>query len=358
MKNKLYFLSQFSNSQGSGVGDYCFLLGEKLNLEYGIRSEIRSWSFSNPNWPTLLTPPSEKGILSLQFVPYSYGRRGLFFEFLKSLKKFQTSWDIHIMFHEIWIGYYPKAPIKHQLVGKIQKYLIKKLVNLPNVKIVQTSNEAYLSELSKICSVQYLPLFGNIHFSTDYTNINNDLSKIIQLKEKSKRPMFSFFGSIYENIEILERIKEIIDSFLDTSFNPIFISIGTLRSGSTFWNKIQKEFSHSANFIEIGEVSEEEVSIALQNSDFGLTTCNLEIIGKSGATMSMLEHGLPVILSETTSSKNLTLNKFYLDQLVFPETLKTELEKFKKNGHSIKKSPRSGIKETAKIFRESIIDYL
>ena len=74
--------------------------------------------------------------------------------------------------------------------------------------------------------------------------------------------------------------------------------------------------------------------------------------------MSMLEHGLPVILSETTSSKNLTLNKFYLDQLVFPETLKTELEKFKKNGHSIKKSPRSGIKETAKIFRESIIDYL
>ena len=56
---------------------------------------------------------------------------------------------------------------------------------------------------------------------------------------------------------------------------------------------ISKEWNFSLS--ETGELSTQSISIELQSCDLGLCTTPYDVLGKSGATAAMLEHGLPVI---------------------------------------------------------------
>jgi hypothetical protein len=276
---------------------------------------------------------------------------------LRELQQVQHFWDIHIMFHEIWIGDYRGAPLKQKLVGRIQKFLIKKLVSLPSVKAIHTSNEAYMDRLSNICDVQFLPLFGNISYLPDEIPVhdleNENLQKLL-LMDRSQTAFFSFFGSIYDNTETEKRIKNIIDHLTTKNYMPYFISIGSLRSGKDVWDKLNYQFKDRAEFIELGKLSEKEVSVTLHHSDFGITTTDLDIIGKSGATLAMLEHGLQVILTETESSNKVLLNDHFQDQLIYPKDIESAFTQFTKTGIPSKKPPHSGLEETAKIFLDSL----
>ena len=44
-----------------------------------------------------------------------------------------------------------------------------------------------------------------------------------------------------------------------------------------------------------GHLTSNFISHELQNCDFGVSTTPFDVIGKSGATAAMLEHGLPVL---------------------------------------------------------------
>jgi len=322
--NKIVILSQFDGHQNSGVGDFSKILCSFLNKRDKNKAEVRTWGYQKPKWKLLLGMNSiKRSVLSIQFVPYSFGNNGLFFQFLYALKKVQVRWDIHIVFHEIWIGDYQGSSLKEKIIGKIQKFLIKKLVNLNSVKKIHTTNEAYMERLSLFCNPEFLPLYGNVRvFKEKYplSDIENANLRKFLSKSKNETIHLCFFGSIYENKYIHIRIHEILAN-LKKGFNLNLVSVGFIREGLEVWNSIKKRFRHQITFTELGRLSEKEISLVLQKCDFGVTTTDLDIIGKSGTTIAMLEHGLPVFLTETKSSKNIIINEKYVKLLIHPQEI-------------------------------------
>ena len=65
--------------------------------------------------------------------------------------------------------------------------------------------------------------------------------------------------------------------------------------------------------IQTGELPSEKISLEFQEGHLGICTTPYDIIGKSGATAAMLEHGLPVLAfddGDTPKDKLFLLNKF------------------------------------------------
>ena len=52
---------------------------------------------------------------------------------------------------------------------------------------------------------------------------------------------------------------------------------------------------HNLSISVNNQMTKDEISIELQTSSIGVSTTPYDIIGKSGTTAAMLEHGLPII---------------------------------------------------------------
>jgi hypothetical protein len=95
-------------------------------------------------------------------------------------------------------------------------------------------------------------------------------------------------------------------------------------------NGIHKEFAFSAikNVLGqyalnlIGEKDENEISEMFLNADIGISRANYDYFGKSGSTLAMLEHGLPVLLrGEEPSNNNFESPYFdFTKQLIYTST--------------------------------------
>jgi glycosyltransferase involved in cell wall biosynthesis len=226
----------------------------------------------NPDW------------ISIQFVSFAYHKKGLPFSLiylLKGIKKYK----LHVMFHELWIDYKNSISFKNKILGKLQEVCIKMLLYKLKPQLITTSINTYLSKLEKN-NAHLLPLFGNIK------SLKNE--HLYSLKNEINVVFFgSFSPNHYEFLIQLNWIKEYSKSkMLPVKFNVI---------GN---NGIHKEAAFSAikNVLGqyalncIGEKDENEISDIFLNADIGVSRANYEYFGKSGSTLAMLEHGLPVLL--------------------------------------------------------------
>jgi hypothetical protein len=68
---------------------------------------------------------------------------------------------------------------------------------------------------------------------------------------------------------------------------------------------------------DLGEMEVEEISIQMLDADLGISRANHENFGKSGSTIAMLEHGLPVLLRGAKNENTLLEFAGYKDQLLF-----------------------------------------
>jgi hypothetical protein len=66
----------------------------------------------NPTW------------ISLQFVPYGFHAKGIVRGLGCHLNRLTQNRQTHIMFHELWIGYYKGAPVIERVTGNVQKYFV------------------------------------------------------------------------------------------------------------------------------------------------------------------------------------------------------------------------------------------
>ena len=172
----------------------------------------------------------------------------------------------------------------------------------------------------------YLYLFGNIPFSKTE---QSKASKVLSV---------AFFGTLYEKFPyglLAEKLNEI-----SKSLNiPIHIKIiGRQREsgGLKEINKICKKLSFTIS--QLGEQQSIAISKEFQNCDLGVSTTPYDIIGKSGASATMLEHGLPILAyndGDTPKSKLFVMNEF-IDQVFLlnddstPERMVSFLQKPRK----------------------------
>ena len=74
---------------------------ERMNLAAAFRDQFQ------PDW------------LSFQFVAYGYHDHGIVWKLSQHFQVLLAGCPLHIMFHEIWVGMPPDAPLKHRLIADL-----------------------------------------------------------------------------------------------------------------------------------------------------------------------------------------------------------------------------------------------
>lgn len=224
--------------------------------------------------------------ISLQYVPYSYNYKGLPFWLPKFIKKIKGSYQWQIMFHELWVGIDVGADFKSKLIGFLQQIIVKKIIKVLDKPLINTQTNLYKYILSEIgYNSNLLPLFSNI--SNNNINIRN-------VTNESKEVCFALFGGIHYGAPVKELItvlKKEINKTNEVSLK--FIFIGNSGNALKEWTSVLD--SEKIKYDVLGFSTDEEVSISLSNSHYGITTTPYLLVQKSGSVAALLDHKLPVL---------------------------------------------------------------
>jgi hypothetical protein len=215
-------------------------------------------------------------------VPYSFQKKGLPFGLGKRLAKIGKGRKWHIMFHELWVGMDTEAPLKHRLTGFLQQFIVKRLIEQIQTKVIHTNTTLYQLQLKKSgVQAQLLPLFGNIPV------------KFSKLKKETPNLIFIIFGSIHYGANV-QKFTEWLLSLQQIEKKSVKVFFAG-KNGSEL--AVWKEHLGEKNifFEDFGSQDETNISELMLNSDIGIITTPYWLIEKSGAMAAMQEHGLPVI---------------------------------------------------------------
>lgn len=245
-------------------------------------------------------------LCSIQFSPYGFSSNGISGPYLNSFANTLSGKKTYLVFHEIWVGAYPKAKIKEKVIGWRQKREILNFVKLLNPTVAFGTNSAAIDRLRREgIHAQYLYLFGNIPYSP------------ISTGSQKERIRVAFFGTAYENFpyELLAtRLKQISN----LSKQKIELRIIGRHRDTIGLEKIRSiAQKHGFGISMTNELPPAKISIELQNCSIGVSTTPYDVLGKSGATAAMLEHGLPIYAYDDgdTPKENLFVFEPFQDQI-------------------------------------------
>lgn len=314
---KILFICGSCEPSRDGVGDYTYRLAASLNKQ-GISctvvaindshveevETIVNHGVANSNIEILRVPAFwsakrkaeilEREIIlqnpdwiSLQYVPYSFDKKGIVWELFLWLSRIRSTARWHMMTHELWVD--PNESVKNRMVALIQSLLLRYLIIYLQAKVIHTSNYYYIHKLHSVgVRAKRLPLFSNItvHHKT-CANIKSCSGVRIV-----------FFGSIHAEWKPSSLIDALEDFANRSSIRPItLISIGNAGvHGTNMWRRLSSETPDWIEFKQLGSLTEREISLELQYANFGVTTTPSHLLGKSGSVAAMLAHGLKVIV--------------------------------------------------------------
>ncbi|WP_405325927.1 hypothetical protein [Leeuwenhoekiella sp. LLG6367-2.1] len=260
--------------------------------------------------------------ISLQFVPYSFHKKGMPITLVYHLKKLHGNFQWHIMFHELWVGTNHALSFKKALIKKIQKALVFNLFKVLKPSLATTSNTFY-AELLQNYVVSVLPLFSNIGF------IN-----VPDLKEKDKVFRVIHFGNFTGDLVELEGQLNFVCN-ISSKHQIKEVKILCVGSGGVYKEQslelIRSQFQNF-EIVDFGRTSEHEISKLLQLSDLGISRADRDMLGKSGSSMAMLEHGLPILLKgERVVNKNDLIDQYFYEQLHYSKDIHLKFKAFEKH---------------------------
>jgi hypothetical protein len=243
--------------------------------------------------------------IALQYVCYGFHPKGLAWYWNEAFRQICSGFsNRHLMMHELWIGEGGYSPLRHRLMGKLQRWTIKELSRNFQPKVVTTTVPSFQRRLSRIgITSSLLPLFGNIPIAARNNEricrmIQEGGSKICQ----NGRDTFLngiVFGTVHPDFDVKPLIKWLV-KLQKGSGKPIVLTmIGRLGAGGgKFVRQLKASTVAASEVIDMKEWPEEIISQALQFADFGINTGSAEFLGKSGTFAAMREHGLPVVVAE------------------------------------------------------------
>ncbi|GHT53497.1 hypothetical protein FACS189446_1060 [Bacteroidia bacterium] len=224
----------------------------------------------NPEW------------LSLQFVPYSFQKRGLPFGLGKNLGEISSGRKWHIMFHELGGWAYKDIFMKLKWTSILQRFIINRLLKTIHPKVVHTNITWRVSRLEAFnIHAKLLPLFGNI--PVQFEKSCSGSSNII----------FIIFGSIHSGADTT-RFAKWLSHLQQTENKKVIVHfVGKNGNELTVWEESLK--NQDIEYQVYGEQDESIISKLMSQSDIGIVTTPYFLIEKSGSRAAMQEHRLPVI---------------------------------------------------------------
>lgn len=300
---KICFITGQKKSKQCGITDYVELITQELQK---LGHEIERY-FINKDSEELTDLP-DADLYSIQFAPYAYANNGIPKTVLNFLAKKLCNKKVHINFHEIWVGAYPRANWKEKGIGWIQRNLIHAFINKCKPTWITSSNAAALDRLKQLgAPARFLYLFGNIPFSAN-----------AKATTKGQTLKVAFFGTPYADFPY-DKLGNFFSALTNTSGKKLeIILIGRQRedAGSDHLYSMCKK---NEFLIErTGELSTNLISEQIYESSLGVSTTPYDGIGKSGATAAMFEHGLPVLAYDDgdTPQESLFVPDPFKDQIL------------------------------------------
>lgn len=241
----------------------------------------------NPEW------------ISLQYVPFSFHKKGLPFGLTSNLLKIGKDRKWHIMFHELWVGMNSEASLKLKIRGFVQKKMIHKFIKKIKPSVVHTQSQLYHWQLNKLgIENEILPLFSNIK-AIDFKSKSNDLNKL----------SFVVFGTIHPEAPIVAFAHILAKYALRNNLDIEMIFIGRCGNEQDRWITVCQSEKIKINIL--GEQTSLKISEVLFKADFGITSTPFLLSEKSGTVAAMKEHGLPILcISKSWKVKDYSLQYF------------------------------------------------
>jgi hypothetical protein len=315
---KIIFLCGSLEPGKDGVGDYTRrLAGELIRqghqcgilaiMDKGVKDIIEENQYSeHVNIPVLRLPYNKGSVLnckeaknwldrfnpdwiSLQYVPFSFHRKGLPFSLGKAIQLLSIGRKLHIMFHELWVGMDKDASLKMQMWGKLQRTIINSFIKNVKPLAINTQTKLYQQQLLKFgVSVNMLPLFGNIPVMNDFREVNN-----IESVQSKKMFTIVIFGSIHYGAPIEAFSNSVSKHALSTNLDIEIVFIGRCGEEIKQWIAICKKKKIKIKVL--GELASPKISEVLSRANLGVTTTPFLLAEKSGTVAAMHEHELPVL---------------------------------------------------------------
>ena len=235
--------------------------------------------------------------VSIQYVPFSFNKKGMPFGIAKSFKKISEGINLHIMFHEIWIGISKISPLKHKVFGFFQIQIAKSLIRKNSPIYVTTTNKLYKLVLEKeLVKSSIITLFSNINrTSFSNTSIQSRLHEFnITIEERPQWVLLGIFGSLYPEVDLKNEIQFHLNRVSSKNLKLAFISIGRIgEAGINEFLRLKIYFEGKVKFILVGEVSEKDASQITQVLDVAVSCTPSQHIAKSGVFAFLKLHEIP-----------------------------------------------------------------
>lgn len=265
-------------------------------------SAQRNWSERVPKIRAILEK-FQPEIVSLQFVCYGFQPKGIVFSVVEPLLRIVQGWPLQMMFHELWVGAERGASLKEKIVGAVQRFSVQSLVRRLAPLQVHSSNATYVAMLEQAgipAKVLPLPTAVTITMERDSAWLWQELDHHgIHLTEetRSRFLLFGFFGTLHPIwppepfLSHLRRLKN------ESKKQIVLLAMGHQGAGAALWDRLREENEAWSSWIRLGAHRENRISHFLHEIDYAVSTTPWEILGKSSSTVTMLEHGVPVIVN-------------------------------------------------------------
>jgi len=351
---KIIFLCGCLEPGRDGVGDYCRTLAYTM-IRKGLKVALLSYNDfyvqeveqMDPKdggvTPSILRLPStmrhdkkltfgiqwinhfSPDIISIQYVPYSFNKRGLPFGLSNEFAKLTSGTSTHVMFHEIWQGESKESGVKDIILGYLQRKISISIVSSTKAKWVSTTNDYYRNSILKAGAenVFKIPVFSNMPLGKIKESSVFDLLPNEITEHRSDYIIASFFGGLLFHHQIFESlIKFANDVRKQTGKKLIITHIGRSKGVENQFKQVKLK-TGIETFV-LGEFSEQDVADYLIKVDLGLTNYPKVLFEKSGSVAALLYNECPVVflkegfendnrkISEITELKDLdNVDSFY-----------------------------------------------
>ncbi|MDP0496702.1 MAG: hypothetical protein Q7Q73_10895 [Verrucomicrobiota bacterium JB024] len=242
--------------------------------------------------------------VSLQFVPYGLHPKGLPTRLPAFLRACAAAgpWRWQVMFHEIWIGCKLGSPLKERLVGAVQRRIIARSLGVIQ-PVVHTHAEPYRVLLSKLrYTVKSLPLFCNVPMETG--TAEDDLYSFLNTHELGITPenrkdfyLGGLFGTLHPEWPPQPLLNALRKAAREQGRRIAVIHFGGIGPGKELWEGLMRLNDEHLALFERGRMDAPDASRLINTLDFGLTSSPRSLIQKSSSAVTLLAHGLPVIVN-------------------------------------------------------------
>lgn len=223
-------------------------------------------------------------VISLQYVPFGYQKKGLPFFLAYRLSKI-GKYNWHLMFHELWVGMETNARLKMKIWGYLQRLLIARTIARLKPSVIHTQIPLYHHQLSRLgTNPRLLHLFGNI-------NIPETLTKKVAKDDLNINVLI--FGNIHYGAPIEKFADEVYDWCMANGKTCQFFFAGNNGPEYFKWKNVLE--SRKFETITTGFLDNDELVKLFSKCDIGISSTPQLLLGKSGSVAAMIEFGLPVV---------------------------------------------------------------